>query len=98
MRQIFAICFAVSASAVFAQDSELQPGLAITYQSGDATALAVVPNLWLHVPAGRSPSPFLPGGRFTAIIEGSVKIDLRGDYSFQVTGKGGVKLEVNNAV
>jgi len=98
MRQFLATCLAVSVSAVFAQNSELQSGLAVTYQSGDTTAKAVVPNLWLHVPAGQSPSPFLPGGRFTAIIEGSVKIDLRGDYSFQVTGKGGVRLEVNNAV
>ena len=98
MRHFFTICLTVAASAVIAQDTELQPGLAVTYQSGGATASTVVPNLWLQVPVGQSPSAFLPGGRFIAIFEGFVKIDLRGDYSFRVTGKGGVKLEVNNAV
>ncbi|MDP7011211.1 MAG: c-type cytochrome [Verrucomicrobiota bacterium] len=98
MRRFFAICLAVIASAVFAQDTKLRPGLAVTYQSGDASALTVMPNFWLFVPVNQSPSPFLPVGRFTATFEGFVRVDLRGDYSFQVIGKGGVKLEVNNAV
>ena len=98
MRRFLAICLAATVPVVFAQENELQPGLAVTYQSGDAKASAVLPNLWLQVPAGLSPSPFLPNGRFTAIFEGFIKIDLRGDYSFQVIGKGGVKLELNNTV
>ena len=81
-----------------AQDAEPQPGLALTWQVGEARAVTVAPNLWLYVPEGQPPSPHVPAGRFTAIYEGFVNIDLRGDYSFHATGKGGVKLEVNNAV
>ena len=98
MRGIFAICLAASVVSVCGQDSESQPGLALTWQVGEAKAKTITPNIWLYVPAGQPPSPFVPSGRFTATFEGFVNIDLRGDYSFHATGKGGVKLEVNNAV
>mgnify|MGYP003975263513 FL=1 len=98
MRKLIAICLFASVFFAGAQVAELQPGLALTWRVGESKALTVVPNLWLYVPAGQSPSPFVPTGRFTATFEGFVNIDLRGDYSFLVTGKGGVKLEVNNAV
>ena len=98
MRGFFAICLAASVVSVCGQDSESQPGLALTWQVGEAQAKTITPNIWLYVPAGQPPSPFVPSGRFTATFEGFVNIDLRGDYSFHATGKGGVKLEVNNAV
>ena len=98
MRNLIAICLAASAVLVCAQDAEPQPGLALTWQVGEAQAKTVTPNLWLYVPEGQAPSPFVPAGRFTATFEGLVNIDLRGDYSFHATGKGGVKLEINNAV
>ena len=75
-----------------------QPGLALTWQVGRAQARTVVPNLWLYVSAGQPASPFVPAGAFTATFEGFVNIDLRGNFSFQATGNGGVRLEVNNVV
>jgi mono/diheme cytochrome c family protein len=93
----FALIFLVAA-ANYSPAAEPQPGLALTWRVGETTVATVVPNLWLYVPAGQSPSPFAPAGQFTATFEGFVNIDLRGDYSFHATGKGGVKLEVNNAV
>ena len=98
MRNLFAIYLAASVASVCAQESETQPGLALTWQVGEAQAKTVAPNLWLYVPEGQSPSPLVSAGRFTATFEGFVSIDLRGDYSFHATGKGGVKLEINNAV
>ena len=98
MRNLFAIYLAASVASVCAQDAETQPGLALTWQVGEAQVRTVAPNLWLYVPEGQSPSPLVPEGRFTATFEGFVNIDLRGDYSFHATGKGGVKLKINNAV
>ena len=98
MHRLIAIGLALLTLPGWAQDAEPQPGLALTWQVGDARAVTVTPNLWLYVPEGQPPSPHVPGGRFTATYEGFVNIDLRGDYSFHATGKGGVKLEVNNAV
>ena len=96
MRKLFSIFLA--AAAVHIPAAAPQPGLALTWRVGEASAATVVPNLWLYVPAGQPASPFVPAGRFTATFEGFVNIDLRGDYSFHATGKGGVKLEVNNMV
>ena len=98
MRKLVAICLAASVVLIRAQGAEPQPGLALTWQVGEAQAKSVVPNLWVYVPEGQSPSPFVPAGRFTATFEGFVNIDLRGDYSFHAIGKGGVRLEVNNSV
>jgi mono/diheme cytochrome c family protein len=98
MRKPIAICIFASVIFTGAQVAEPQPGLVLTWQVGEVKSSTVVPNLWLYVPAGKPPSPFVPPGRFTATFEGFVNIDLRGDYSFHATGKGGVKLEVNNAV
>ena len=98
MRKLIAICLAASVVLVRAQDAEAQPGLVLTWQVGEAQAKSVVPNLWLYVPEGQPPSPFVPEGRFTATFEGFVNIDLRGDYSFHAIGRGGVRLEVNSAV
>jgi mono/diheme cytochrome c family protein len=95
MRKLTAILLSTAALA-FAQ--ELPTGLRVTFAVGAVTDTLDTPGIALHVPAGQPATPFLPPGKFTAIWEGAVKIDLRGDYSFQVTGRGGLKLEVNNAV
>ena len=84
--------------AVLAWAQEPPTGLRVTFTSDGATDSRATPHIALFVPAGQPATPFLPPGKFTAIWEGAVKIDLRGDYSFQATGRGGLKLEVNNAV
>ena len=75
MRKFVLIFLAIAADYSLAAEPQL--GLALTWRVGEATVATVVPNLWLHVPAGQSPSPFVPAGRFTATFEGFVNIDLR---------------------
>src|SRR5258708_16924795 len=66
---------AIFAGAAFSQTStpgKPLPGLTVTYASQDggkvlSTEVDTAPNVWLYVPPGKSPSPFLPSGKFTAI-------------------------------
>src|SRR5438477_8361043 len=48
-----------------------EPGFTVTFAALDgkkatATDVTVSPNVWLYVPAGQPPTPFLSGGRFSA--------------------------------
>ena len=87
-----------AAGLALGQDPEPPTGLRVTYRAGGVVDTMATPHVALYVPAGRSATPFLPPGRFVATWEGVVKIDLRGDYSFQASGRGSLKLEVNNTV
>ncbi len=74
------------------------PGLGVNYSSAGAKIVAdhaAAQNVALHVPAGESPSPFLPGGKFTATWTGFLSADLRSDFQFQADLNGALKLEVN---
>lgn len=76
-------------------------GLAVKFTSGDGKASDVMalPNLCLYVENGKPPTPFVPGGKFTAVFEGSINGDLRSDYFFKAEElNGSLKLEINNAV
>ncbi len=71
-------------------------GLVVTYTAADGkTDAETVPNVALFVASGASPSPFLPPGKFSAIFEGTLSAELRGEYFFQVDINGAVKLEIN---
>src|SRR5256712_12147278 len=63
------------------------PGLALPVTALDAAAPAAdsttAPNVWLYVEAGKSPTPFLPAGRFSAMWEGFLNAELRSDLVFQ---------------
>ena len=87
-------------ATVRAAAAALEPGLAVTFASADgkATDTTTAPNAWLFVEAGRSPTPFLPAGKFTATWEGFVEAELRGDFFFQAELNGHLKLELNGAV
>ena len=95
MRKLTAILLTIP-TMVMAQENEPATGLRVTFKAGEATDVATTSNIQLYVTAGQPATPFLPPGRFTATWEGTVQIDLRGDYSFQAIGSGGVKLVVNN--
>ena len=95
MRLLTAILLTPAALAIA---QEPPTGLRVTFAAGGTTDTRATPHIALFVPAGQPATPFLPPGKFIATWEGAVKIDLRGDYSFQATGRGGLKLEVNNAV
>ncbi|MDP6034527.1 MAG: hypothetical protein QGG55_00640 [Verrucomicrobiota bacterium] len=95
MRKLIAIVLTI-ATLASGQESEPATGLLATFKAGEATDVVAAPNIMLYVPVGRPATPFLPPGRFTAVWEGALHIDLRGDYSFQAIGRGGMKLVVNN--
>src|SRR5579859_6194905 len=93
------------ASPVFGQASSTaqkpEPGLIVVYAASDggkATDTAVVSNVWLYVPAGKSPTPFLPGGKFSADWEGLITMDKQANYTFQAELNGGLKVEINGQV
>ncbi len=75
------------------------PGLILTVTArGAATPAAdstTAPNVWLYAEAGKSPTPFLPAGRFSAVWEGFLNAELRSDLVFQAELNGGFKLEIN---
>ena len=77
-----------------------EPGLGVQFTALDggtakAVDTTVLPNVWLYVRAGQSPTPFLPGGRFSAVWSGTVSVDLRAEFSFQAELSGDLKLEIN---
>ena len=92
LRSLFAA--AALAAAALAQPVKTEPGLALTYTVGAASDTTAAPNVWLYVPAGQPPTPFLSAGKFTATFTGFISVDLRGDYLFKVEANGVVKVEL----
>ena len=64
----------------------------------NASDLAVLPDVCLYVGAGRPPTPFLPGARFSAVWSGFILSDLRDNYRFKAELNGEARLEINGAV
>ncbi|MDB6034058.1 MAG: hypothetical protein JWM16_4396 [Verrucomicrobiales bacterium] len=87
------------AQAAEPADPNASSGLVVTFASSETkmTDSRVVPNVWLFVESGKSPSPFLPAGKFTAVYEGILNAELRGDFTFQADLNGTLKLELNGA-
>ena len=94
---ITALAFGVSA-----QDAEIEvmPDLKVTFTSTASGQSDVVasPDVSLYVPAGESPSAFLPGGAFTAVWEGFISVDLRDRYTMQAKLNGKVVVELDGNV
>ena len=86
------------ATTARAQGDKPVAGLAATYSAAGAKDTTMVPNAWLFVPQGGTPSPFLAPGKFDAVFEGIISIDLRGEYAFQAQLNGALKVEVNGEV
>ncbi|MCI0535753.1 MAG: c-type cytochrome [Verrucomicrobiales bacterium] len=99
MRFLLLICFS-GAILRSEPDPKFPSGFAVTFhgQDGQGPDVAVLPNVWLFVQNGKSPTPFIPGGKFTAVWNGSLRLDLRGEYAFQAELNGQVKLVVNSKV
>lgn len=104
-RWLIAIVGLAGASPAFGQASppaqKPEPGLIAAYtasESGKATDTTIASNVWLYVPAGKSPTPFLPGGKFTADWEGLITMDKPAGCAFQAEVNGGLKVEVNGQV
>ena len=91
---------AVSLAQAQAPSVPLQSGLSVTFKTPPEAGngkedYQVLSNIWLYVPSGNSPTPFLPSGKFSALWSGFVSVDLRADYNFQVELNGSLRLEIN---
>src|SRR5437762_464888 len=88
----------LSREIAFSQGTDKSPsGFAVTFSSdaGGISDVAVLPNASLFVENGKSPTPFVSGGRFTAVWTGFLQLDLCSEYAFQAELNGDVKLEIN---
>src|SRR4051794_37892179 len=89
--------------SAFGQSSpaKQEPGLSVafaTLEAGKAADVVTLPNVWLYVPNGKSPTPFLPGGKFSAVWNGFVTAEKRANYNFQAELNGSFKFELNGQV
>ena len=50
-----------------------------------------------HVPPGTAPAAFLPPGRFTAVAQGYLRAEMKGNYRFSLAGEGTATLTVNDS-
>src|SRR5216684_1375090 len=100
--ELLASVWLVLAAPMVRAAEKAGPGLALTVTALDAAAPAAdsttAPNVWLYVEAGKSPTPFLNAGRFSAVWEGFLNAELRSDLVFQAELSGGFKLEINGQV
>ncbi len=74
-----------------------EPGLAVTFTSGTTKITELAPEVGLFVEAGKSPSPFVSGGPFTATWEGNISAELRSDFRFQAAFNGTFSLQINGS-
>jgi len=79
--------------------SALAPGLMARFVRTDhgqeQTDLRVTRMAALYVPSGSPATPFLKAGPFRAVLEGYLRMKLKGDYVFGATGKGRLTFTVN---
>src|SRR5438105_13404263 len=100
MRTCTAISLGVALLAMAeAPSAKSESGLLLTFKSlaGQVSEATTAPNLWLFVEAGKSPSPFLSAGPFSATWEGTLSAKLRSVFFFQAQLNGSLKLEINGA-
>ena len=78
-------------------DPKPEPGLLLTLtgDGGKAVEHSVGPEVALHVSAGAPPAPWVGPGKFTAVWEGSLQAELRGQFAFQATLNGTLTLQLN---
>lgn len=82
-----------------AAEAKPEPGLLVTFatEGRPAADTALASGVTLYVVAGQAPTPFLPGGKFTATWDGAINAELRGDFIFQSDLNGSLKVEINGA-
>jgi mono/diheme cytochrome c family protein len=89
------LCFPFSSFAASSNAS----GLAITFAGPDGklhtTSLS---NVALYVGKGDAVSPFIAPGPFTAVWEGNIHAELRGEFHFQAELNGAVRLDIGTNV
>lgn len=69
--------------ALAAALSSARADLSLRLKGTDASDRQSAAGIALHVDPGGTPSPFLPTGPFTATWEGTLSVELRGDFQFR---------------
>ncbi|MGH7177808.1 MAG: c-type cytochrome, partial [Tepidisphaeraceae bacterium] len=77
---------------------DVAPGLMLSIESGATRDARVARLAALRVPQDAAPTPLVPPGPFRATFSGYINLKIRGQYSFGATGRGTVKVMVNDAV
>lgn len=106
-----AVLLWIGVSAVTAQEAKLRPGrlsseqrdalvqgLSVAYTTDAEQSVSDVGSARmaaLYVPNGTTATPFLPPGKFKATLTGYLKLKLRGEYQFQLKGRGAAVLSFN---
>jgi mono/diheme cytochrome c family protein len=74
-----------------------EPGVAVRFEAADGSArdARVDRLIALYVPAGTSPTPFLPPGRFRAVWDAFLDVPDFDEYTFSVEGRGSLRVEIN---
>lgn len=72
------------------------PGLQVSFTAGGSTDTRIARLAAIAVPSGAAPSTFIKPGPFSATFGGFINLKLRGDYYFQVEGRGEVELLIND--
>ena len=99
MKQVLMFSLALlSGNFISAAETKPIPGLAVTFSAAGQEDFSTTPGVALHVEPGEPPTPFLSGGPFAAVWEGSINAELRATYSFQADLNGALKVEINGAV
>jgi mono/diheme cytochrome c family protein len=73
-------------------------GSAVTFSASGKSHTTSASNIALYVAKGEAASPFVPAGPFTAVWEGNIQAELRGEFFFQADLNGALKLEINTNV
>lgn len=74
------------------------PGIRVAFTANSATDSRVDDSVQLFVSNGHAPTPFLGSGKFDAVWDGFISVDLRDRYEFRVEANGKYKVEINDAV
>jgi len=70
-------------------------GVAVTFDSNNASDHVTSRTFALYVPDGIPPTPFLNAGPFKAKFESDLSISIRDEFVFSADGRGALKFEVN---
>jgi sugar phosphate isomerase/epimerase/cytochrome c2 len=82
-------------SELFVDQSLLAPGVRLEFRQGEAANVRTSRLVAWHIPADQPAASGLAFGPFTAAARGWIKVPLRGDYRFELTGSGTATLRIN---
>ncbi len=89
----------LTTTILHSEELPLRPGLVLNLESLDPTTpkkdVRISRMAALYVPEGKSPSVFMPKGKFKATYEGILEVDLFDDFTFSLEGRGKISLALD---